>query len=365
MQNIVVIDFRSYQPDRAGKGIYTEKITEALLKLDQKFTYILVGQDAPLRFKDYPNLRFIHLKDKGIYAHLELARICQAYHAKYFFSPTSYLAPLFVKKKTKVVLTVHDLVAFLFPKNHNIKATIIEKFTLKRVLKKAYKVATVSHSTKKDLLEFFPDCLHKIITIPCSTSYDLKQPTELLQHQDFFLAVSTIIPRKNYLNLIQAFAKIHRNHPNLKLQIVGKKGWKSKPVLQEIKKLNLQDHVEILGYLSREELIEKYRTAIALVFPSFYEGFGMPPLEAMQAGCPVITSNTSSMPEVTGDAAIHIDPHNVEQISQAMELIFNNSEKRSQLISEGFEQAKKFSWEKSARSLLEIFHAKENNESHN
>lgn len=253
------------------------------------------------------------------------------------------------------------MVAFIHPSKHNKKANIIERLYIRKALKKAKAVIAVSENTKKDLQEkFHAENVHVIYNaasksfkqIPKSELADFILQTRL--PKNFFLAVGTLIPRKNYVRLMRAFALFRKNNPGHNLIIVGKKGWNYHEIENAIKEYRLSGEVHILGYLSEKSLAGLYNLAQALVFPSLYEGFGIPLLEAMQCGCPVIASNTSSIPEVTGDAAIMIDPHSPEEIAEAMEKITKDSDLRSTIIEKGHAQSKKFSWEKAAKELVEI-----------
>ena len=177
-------------------------------------------------------------------------------------------------------------------------------------------------------------------------SHNIKKP--------FILSLGTLEPRKNIPTLLKAFAGIMDQIPH-HLVLVGQKGWKWEPIFREIERPNLKDRVHWVGYVSDQERVSFYNAADFLAYPSWYEGFGMPLLEAMQCGCPVITSRVSSMPEVVGEAGLLIDPHRVEDLQGAMLRLAHEPELREKLRTAGFEQAKKFSWETSARITLEVF----------
>ena len=163
--------------------------------------------------------------------------------------------------------------------------------------------------------------------------------------------MGTIQPRKNIARLIEAFSKIKNE---IQLVIVGKKGWLYEEILETPKKLEIADRVKFLDFVTDEDLPIFYKNAMCFVLPSLYEGFGLPVLEAMQYGCPVITSNVSSLPEAGGDAALYVDPLNVDDIKKNLDLIINNSELRKKLIKKGYEQAARFSWEKTAKETLKV-----------
>ncbi len=359
----IAIDIRTAGGERTGKGWYTFHIVSNLLQIDTKNSYILYTNKGVAGFEQYKNAKMKIMDHPSAIWHMKVAKDVGSEGADIFFSPSSYITPALMPKTVKTILTVHDLVAFLFPNTHNKKATLIEKITLKRALKKSAHVVTVSQNTKKDLLKKFKYDSDKISIVPCAGSEEFK-PLEKEKLGDFiektnlppkfFLAVGTIEPRKNYPGLIKAFAELNKIYPDVHLIVVGQKGWGYEEFFNLIRKNYLNKKVHTLGYLSNESLMKLYSLSQALVFPSFYEGFGIPPLEAMRCGCPVIASDKSSVPEVVGDSAILINPENPKEITAAMVKILTDSNLRKGFSEKGLEQAKKFSWRTSAEKLLEI-----------
>jgi glycosyltransferase involved in cell wall biosynthesis len=175
---------------------------------------------------------------------------------------------------------------------------------------------------------------------------------------DFLLFVSTIEPRKNVPTLLRAFRRLmDAYHPNVQLVLAGEKGWLYDEVFQLVRDLKLVDKVVFLGRVSTEELLWLYNVAQALVSPSIYEGFGLPPLEAMACGTPVIVSNVSSLPEVVADAGILVDPYDAEELSVAMWRLLSDAELRASLIEKGYKRAGFFSWDKAAQETLKLYHS--------
>jgi glycosyltransferase involved in cell wall biosynthesis len=166
---------------------------------------------------------------------------------------------------------------------------------------------------------------------------------------DYVLFVGTLQPRKNIARLIEAFSRIK---DNTQLVVVGKKGWLYEEILEAPKKFGVQDRVKFLDFVPDEDLPLFYQNALCFVLPSLYEGFGLPVLEAMKYGCPVITSNVSSLPEAGGDAALYFNPEDISDIAANLRLMITKPQLRKELIKKGFEQIKKFSWEKTARETL-------------
>ncbi|MFA4890954.1 MAG: glycosyltransferase family 1 protein [Candidatus Gracilibacteria bacterium] len=374
------IDIRTAGGEKAGKGQFTFCITRELLKIDRENRYFLYTNSGIAGFEEFKNVEMVIIDAKGLTWHRAVMKDLKKQEIKIFFAPSSFIIPALLSKKSgiKTIITIHDLVSFIFPATHDKKARLIEKIFLKRAIKKATALTTVSENTKRDIIEKFgladatsatsglagdPADLasEKIQIIPCAASEDfspVERSEEFIQKtnlpEKFFLAVGTIEPRKNYETLIQAFAMIRQLHPNHHLLIAGKQGWGSENLEELIRENYLQKYVHFLGYVTNKTLNKLYNLAEALIFPSYYEGFGIPPLEAMQAGCPVISSHSSSMPEVIGDAAIFCDPSSPAEFAKAMETLLSSPSLRLDLVNKGRIQSKKFSWAASAQKLYTL-----------
>jgi len=360
----IAIDIREAGGEKAGKGWYTFLLTQNILKLDTKNEYILYTKLGVPGFEQYKNATQKLISGRGPLWHRNVIKDLQKEEIDLYFAPSSYIIPSLIPPKIKTIFTVHDLIAILYPKKHNRKAVLIEKLTLKKALKKADHIITVSNHTKNDLTEKFLTPANKISVTHLAANPTYREATqetltkfkkETNLPSKFFLAVGTIIPRKNYENLLKAFALIKKENLPHHLIIVGSKGWNFKEVEKLIIELNLEKYVHILGYLSDQALNNLYNLAESLVFPSIYEGFGLPPLEAMQASCPVIVSSTSSLPEVTDHAALQIEPSDPKQIANAMITVATKPDLRQDLINKGQTQAQKFSWQMTAQKTLDIF----------
>ena len=272
--------------------------------------------------------------------------------------------PTFLKFKQKYIITVHDLTPFITPKESKFGRPLIYKLLFPRTLKTADKIITVSNSTKKDLINHF-DIPEKKIRVIFEAADEKFKPlnnekiSETEQKYNlnfpFILYVGTLEARKNIPTLVTAFYKLKKKNIEHKLVITGTKGWKYKEIFETIDKLNLQNDVVFTGYVSDEDLPALYNAADLFVYPSIYEGFGLPPLEAMACGTPVITSNTSSLPEVVGDAGIMVDPYDVDGLADAMHRVLTDEGSRADMIKKGLERTKMFSWEKCARETLEVY----------
>ncbi|MBU2628449.1 MAG: glycosyltransferase family 4 protein [Proteobacteria bacterium] len=263
-------------------------------------------------------------------------------------------APFFFRPpEVKVVMTVHDIIPNLFPKWQPLKRRLYFKYFLKHRFKFVDRFIAVSENTKKDMINLFNIEDDKIDVIYEGVSKRFKKE-EHQEKREFVLAVSTLEPRKNFTTLIHAFIRCKEKH-NIKekLLIVGRKGW----LLDHIRDIPKQYARDIIfkGYVSNEELVVLYQQAKLFIYPSMYEGFGLPVLEAMACGCPVITNNCSSIPEVGGVAVEYVDPENVEAFSQIIFQIISSPEQQKVLSDKGVVQAKKFTWEKCAHETINTY----------
>jgi len=253
---------------------------------------------------------------------------------------------------SKKATIVHDLVFRKFPETVDSKILKTQTKRLEFVVKESDLIFADSLSTKKDLLNFYEINKEKIVVnypgvIAVLSTRDDDDLTTLKKFQlnsPYILSVGKIEPRKNIARLIQSFEKITSNFPDLKLAIVGPKGWG--------KELGKSEKVKFLGYVSDPELAILYKRAKVFVYPSLYEGFGYPIIEAMRYGCPVVTSNTSSMPEIAGDAALFFDPIKVESITESINKLLEDSNLRTKLIQKGKERAQIFNWKSYYNKLV-------------
>jgi glycosyltransferase involved in cell wall biosynthesis len=300
--------------------------------------------------KKIPVASSVTRKLKNSLAHLQLRRY------DIYFEPN--FIPLDIRAR-KVVTTVHDFSFYHHPEWH--PRDRIEYFSdnfFKRI-DKSDVIITISEYVRKEAIEILKGYGGKIISIPLGYDQALFniQNEIKIEHQlpeRFVLFVGSVEPRKNLRRLLEAYMQLpDRVKKDYKLLIAGFKGWKNKDIMELLKRA--EGCVEYLGYVSNEMLADLYRSASCFVYPSLYEGFGLPPLEAMACGCPVVVSNVASLPEVCGDAAYYVDPYSVESIAEGMYKVLTDDTLRQNLIKKGLERAKLFSWEKSAREHLKVF----------
>ncbi len=270
-----------------------------------------------------------------------------------------------IATKKPFVVTVHDLGPLTHPEFFTNTSPWVMKQSLKQMIKQADAIICVSNSTADELTTYVGDDLGgRIEVIHEGVSPDFFLPTDSaclqgivdlpLPGTPFVLATGKISPRKNVQGLVKAMMKLGDSIPH-HLVLVGGDGWGMDELYQQLGNSKLKERIHFPGYVSDEQLRALYALASAYVHPSLYEGFGLTVLEAMAAGCPVITSNTSSLPEVVGEAAILIDPHNSDEMAEAIKSICMNSSLEEEYISRGHNRAKLFTWEQCARLTTDVY----------
>ncbi|WP_447883901.1 glycosyltransferase family 4 protein [Serratia fonticola] len=260
-----------------------------------------------------------------------------------------YIPPIY--SQDDFVFTIHDLNHLDRKENASLFKKIFYHLVILRGCKKAKYIFTVSDFSKNRIAEWSGIDNRKIINVGNGVSEEFKPNGEILNYGfEYILCVSNRKAHKNELRTLLAFK--NANLPlEIKLLFTGKS---TEEINKYIKDLNLTDRVYFSGYLKQEELPKLYRGAKALIFVSLYEGFGLPVVEAMASGIPVITSTTTSLPEVAGEAALLVDPTNIQAIAEAIKEIYYNEKMRARLIARGLNQAKKYSWDITARKISEI-----------
>ncbi len=335
-----------------GTTTYTLNLLPHLQKLDPT---LLTSQSFP-DYKCYPTPPNL-TSEQGLKGHLrrlvwtqfQLPKIYQNLKSQLLFSPIPE-APLYTN--CRFIVTAFDMIPLRFPKRFS-PLTTYHKYYTPEVFKQAEHIICISESTANDIIQFYQIPSHKITPIllagDSSHFQFLNLPT-----RNYFLYVGRQDPYKNLQRLITAFSALpHRN--NYELWLAGPYDKRYSPLLEiQTQELGISHLVKFLNYVSYDELPIIINQAIALVFPSLWEGFGLPVLEAMACGTPVITSNVSSLPEVAGDAAILINPYNPGEITAAMTTIINDSETRKQLSEKGLKRANQFSWEKTGLATVQV-----------
>ncbi len=277
----------------------------------------------------------------------------------------NYIAPPKVHGRT--VITVHDMVYKAFPETVRGRTKIMLNTGLKQSMKRADIIVTDSEFSKSEIIRYFPNHAEKIRVVPCGVDLNKFRPCEnperitevkksLEIKGDYFLYLGTIEPRKNLERLINSykiFTQRVKNPP--KLILAGGKGWLYDNIFQRVRDLNLAEQVIFTKYVPADDMNPLMCGALAFVFPSIYEGFGMPPLEAMACGVPVLSSGEASLPEVTGDCALILSLISEESIAEGLYNLYTDENMRKDLSRRGLKRAKNFTWEKSAETLYQIY----------
>lgn len=349
----------------AGIATYVRNLVEELHKLDKNNEYYLIHNKLS---KDsiYKNKNEIIIPIRKLPFAREFRKLIEIpfrlkNHDLDIVHETAQIGPFLLPSKYKKITTICDLVPLVAPETQPKFSVIHHKFALPIISKRNEKIITISESTKKDVHKQLGIANEKIDVTLLATNKIFK-PTKSKQilkkynlNKDYILFVGTLEPRKNITNLIKAFSKVVEKNPYERLLIVGRKGWKYEQIFELVKTKNLENKITFLESVKTNELPAIYSQAKMFVYPSLYEGFGLPPLEAMSCKCPVITSNNSSLPEVVENAAILINPNNTIQLQKAMESLISNKRLRTKLIKAGLKQSKKFSWKETARTTLNIY----------
>ncbi|WP_270816618.1 glycosyltransferase family 4 protein [Hungatella effluvii] len=271
----------------------------------------------------------------------------------------------------KSVTIVHDMAYKAHPETLKKKNLRWLQLTLKRSCKRADAIVTVSEFSKNEIVKFLRIKPDKITVMPNGVDLELFHPdysqidVQMVKDKykiagSYFLYLGTLEPRKNIERVVEAYAKLCDDNKEIeeeipKLVLAGGKGWLYESIFEAVKKYGISSNVIFTGYVREEEIPLLMVGAISFLFPSLYEGFGMPVLEAMACGTPVLTSNTTSLPEVAGDAGILVDPYSIEEIRDKMLLLWQNRELRQLLSKRGIERAANYTWENSTRILYELY----------
>ncbi len=344
-----------------GVGIYTKSLITALLQVDSGIEIVLFSHKDISFFNDNPRVEKIIEKSLNQQAFIQgkLKGLIDKHSIDVFHGPNFYLPR---RGKTPMAVTVHDLSAQFMPSQHSLKHRLSQIF-LKPSLKRADRIITVSKATEDELVRYYSRCADKIHVVyngvsdrfsPAGDEEKKRIKKDLGLPERFILFVGTLEPRKNLRGLLLAYAQL-REKFYFKLVIAGGKGWMESDIPKIIAENKLENDVLFTGYIDSERLPALYSTADIFAYPSFYEGFGLPPLEAMACGTPVVTSNRSSLPEVAGDAAILVDPDDVGDIAVELKRIIEDEELRNGLIKKGLTRAKKFTWDRCATKTLAIY----------
>lgn len=336
----------------SGIGNYSSEIINKLLKINKEDSIKILPLNTKIpKFSSFWELSKnpIKLNDK-----------CDV-----FFNPHNGIG-LPNKNANKIVTTLHDIIPSKLPNTVSETYLRIYNENIYKILKKSNYIITVSNFSKLDIIKTFNIDKNKIFVTYLSPSkiyrpIDPKLASNFLKkilniNYNYILYIGGFSPRKNIMRLIEAFSKICTHNKKIKLIIVGKKGKSYDDYINRCIELNLLNNVIFTGFIKTLYLPLLYNCASCFIYPSLYEGFGLPPLESMACGTPTIASNSTSIPEILGTAPLYIDPYNTDDIYEKINLILNNNEVRNSIIINGLNHVKNFSWEKTSLNTLKILH---------
>ena len=370
------IDYTAAYEQGGGIGRYVRELVTALSKVDSANQYSLFVSGAlptslPQIFPANFYWKSTRITPKWLARVWHRSRIplpLELFTGRLeLFHATDFVLPPLLPNACSL-LTVHDLSFVRVPDSASSSLKAYLDSVVPRSVQLATHVLADSQATKDDLIELYSVADSKVTVLLSGVDerfFSLVSSELLLTVRSkysidrfpYIFSVGTVQPRKNYSRLIEALAQLRNQGIEIHLVIAGGKGWLENPIYQTITDTHMEDFVHFIGFAADEDLPALYRNAVCLAFPSLYEGFGLPILEAMASGTPVLTSNISSLPEVAGDAAIMVDPYDLDAITDGLKRLILDSALRDSLIQKGLVRARQFTWEKSARQLLGIYHS--------
>ncbi|MFH1899648.1 MAG: glycosyltransferase family 1 protein [Patescibacteria group bacterium] len=361
--------------ENSGTGEYTKNLIKHLSQLDKINTYTLFPFFTYIYNNNFKSYRPQLPENFHIFWNKVPKKIIDIIWNKLYFLRSLYFPYFDIFHSTtftmpqlfsydKLIFTVYDVSFYTHPQFH-MKENIRHCLNgLREAIKKADAIIAISHHTKKDLIKYFDCPENKIFVthLACDSKFYKKINesnrrkilTKYKINKQFIFHLGSIEPRKNTMGLIKAYQFLPKKlQDKYDLVIGGGKGWLNDPIYNYVRKHNLSINIKIIGYVSNKDLPSLYQSAKCFVYPSFYEGFGIPPLEAMASGCPVLVSNTSSMPEICQESASYCVPNDIEDIKNKLQYLLENNNKI--LIRKGLNQVKNFSWRRTAIETLKIY----------
>lgn len=370
----IAFDATAIPANRAGAGIYIFNLVQALAKIDTVNQYHVYAK--PDHIAEFgivqPNFHFVSMPHTSTLRRLAweqtvLPREIKRHHIDVLHSP-HYTMPF--QPGCKSIVTFCDMIFVLFPHMHNHVRRIFFQRMMRRSAERADMLIAISESTRGDVLRYKHLPPERVISIPLAASDAFRRMPASesqvacarynLTPGRFILYVGVLEPRKNVPLLMEAYARIAAEYPDVPLVIAGKKGWMYEEIFRQVTLLGITERVRFLGYVPEDDLIGLYNAARVFVYPSRYEGFGLPVLEAMQCGVPVITCNVSSLPEVAGDAALLVEPDDVVGLADSLGRVMDNDSLAHNLSARGIERARQFSWQRCAHETLLVYQSVNN-----
>jgi glycosyltransferase involved in cell wall biosynthesis len=364
------IDATALPPNPVGAGQYIIHLIRALARQPGEFEFTVFAQPtgrALLGIRETPRLRLLEVAEKSparrlLWEQLAFPRLIRQagvdlLHALHYTMPLAYPG--------RCVVTFHDMTFFLYPQLHTLSKRYFFRLFIHLSARRATALIADSESTRQDAIRLAGVPPHKITTVLLGVTEDFRPEPDPARRQAirqkydlpprFALFVGLMEPRKNLPTLLRAYARIAAQAPDHRLVIVGRKGWMYTEALRLVESLGLGARVHFTGYVAQEDLPLVYNLADVFVYPSFYEGFGLPVLEAMACGTPVITTNVSSMPEIAGEAGVLLPPGDDRQLAQALLDLLRDPARRRQLSEAGLQRAAAFTWDRTAAETLTVY----------
>lgn len=351
----------------AGMKVVIENLVKNLIQIDKKNEYYLI------HYKESDNgIYKLGAKEivipgsswKPLKLYWKLFSIKKAI-GSYNLDLVHEISTIVPVLKERLIVTVYDVIPYIHPETFNWYQQLYFLLFYRKLFKRAAHIITCSNHSKGDIARLLKVPREKITV----TYYGIHERFRVLNqkkysntlknkynlHEPYILYVGTLEPHKNVPALIRAYAKVREKMPKIKLVLVGKKAWKLTQTFKTIKELNLEGHVIFTGYVPDEDLPMFYNGAEVFVFPSKYEGFGFPPIEAMACGCPVITTKGGSLPEIVGDAGILVDPNDITGLVKSIELVLKDRALREKIVQKGLKRSKTFNWKNAAKETLKVY----------
>ena len=373
------INGRFLAAKRTGVQRAAYNLIRALVDMDQKNHYILFTTEDQVSNPDWqkPHVTVVPSRIREgeslrnhFWEQFTLPRLARKHAIDILHSPAN-LAPLFYRGKS--VVHIHDLCFLVNPQWFSFSFRTLYNFVIPRLARRAAKVITNSNNSRNDLLQFCNLSADRVSQVYWAVDDLFLQTSDTTpsdrKMDDYILYVGSLEPRKNISTLLEAYEILRKQNPSIKSKLVLIGG--ESPLFAEVqlKVKHFKEDVLFQGFVNDHTLQDFYRHARLFVYPSLYEGFGLPPLEAMASGVPVVTTLTSSIPEVVGDAALMVSPYDAQELASTMDLILGDADLRQRLVQAGREQVRKFNWQRVARNTLaiyyEVFHSQKGYEGSN
>jgi glycosyltransferase involved in cell wall biosynthesis len=368
----IALDALQVRAAKSGVGQYIHALTEALVHLapQDDFTIYCTRQNVANYSLAAPNLQAqvwgLPESARSLRLLYQLAFLpgeLKAAGFQLFHGMSNFLPP---RKVCPYIVTIHDLSYYVDPQRCPPVRRRYWYAMTARTIELADIIIADSENTRRDIAHYFPAAAQKVrvVYIAAHSRYrplDVTRSNATISHaplsatSPYILYVGTLEPGKNVQRVIQAFDAIAKDFPNHQLLLAGDRGWLYEGIFAAAEAANASNRIRFLGHLPDEQIVELYNFCDLFVYPSLYEGFGLPPLEAMACGAPVVTSNTSSIPEVVGDAAIQVNPLSTDEIADAMRTVLRNPQHAAELRERGFARAAHFSFDRTAREVLELY----------